>query len=383
MRRWMGLIAGLLVALLPTIALGEVTDEDLARAREQRERMQQDLNTAADAYNRAIAAVEVTRADIERTTKEVAAVQARHEEARLIVSKRAVAAYKGEKATEIGAVLGARDMNNMIDRAAYLQRASASDNAVIERLRVTGIDLRNRRADLARLEEQQKETVQREEALRKDLESKLEEAKAYESTLIGQRAAEDEARRRAAEAEARRQAAAEEAARQAAAQAAIAASGGHYAGDGHDHSGDVVPPSAPVHGGPISSAVGSIVCPVAGTSAYSDTWGDPRSGGRSHQGTDMFSSRGTPVVAAADGVVEVQEGGAGGRMIFLYAGSDTYMYAHLDTWTVADGQSVVAGQQIGTVGSSGNVDEEATHLHFEYHPGGSKVNPYGTVASSC
>ena len=126
------------------------------------------------------------------------------------------------------------------------------------------------------------------------------------------------------------------------------------------------------------------MCPVSGAVAYSDDFGDPRSG-HTHKGNDMFASRGTPVVASAGGVVEVQEGGGGGKMVFLRGtNGDTYMYAHLDTWTMSDGQTVSAGQQIGTVGTSGNVDADATHLHFEIHPGGgSAVNPYGTISGAC
>ena len=57
-----------------------------------------------------------------------------------------------------------------------------------------------------------------------------------------------------------------------------------------------------------------------------------------------------------------QEGGAGGLMVFLYAGGDMFFYAHLQSFTVDDGASVSQGQQVGTVGSSGNVDARVHQL---------------------
>ncbi|MDH3731186.1 MAG: hypothetical protein OES13_08710, partial [Acidimicrobiia bacterium] len=46
-----------------------------------------------------------------------------------------------------------------------------------------------------------------------------------------------------------------------------------------------------------------LVFPVAGDNHYSDTWGAPRSGGRTHEGTDIMADKMVPVVAAADGTV--------------------------------------------------------------------------------
>lgn len=357
MRR-IGLLLGILLVFASPFAMaahGDVSDEDLARARETREKAAEERNTAAAAYTKALAALETTHQDIERTTQEVAATQDRFDGLKHTVALRAVAAYKGEHSGQFGAVLAAHNMNDFVDRAAYLERTAASDNAVIDRLRVAGIDLRDRKADLARLEGQQKEDAARAQRLQHELEAKLAEAVQQEDTLASQRAAEDEARRRAAAAEERRRAS-EDAARRARATG-------------------VTPIQVTV--------VGNFTCPVVGAVAYSDDFGDPRTG-HTHQGNDLFATRGTPVVAVRSGSVSQDEGGAGGLMIFLSAGGDTFMYAHLDSFTVADGTYAAAGQQIGTVGSSGNVDADATHLHFEIHPGGGgAIDPYPTVSAYC
>ena len=49
--------------------------------------------------------------------------------------------------------------------------------------------------------------------------------------------------------------------------------------------------------------IDAIICPILGPSAYGDTWGAPRSGGRRHQGVDMLAPTGTPLQAVVSGFV--------------------------------------------------------------------------------
>lgn len=123
---------------------------------------------------------------------------------------------------------------------------------------------------------------------------------------------------------------------------------------------------------------GGWICPVPGARYFND-WGFPRSGGRFHEGNDLFAPRGTPVLAPVSGVVHAETGTIGGLQ-FRLLGDDgtTYIGSHLDAFG-ATGR-VTAGTVIGYVGDSGNARGAPPMLHFEIHPAGSgPVNPYPTL----
>jgi murein DD-endopeptidase MepM/ murein hydrolase activator NlpD len=133
---------------------------------------------------------------------------------------------------------------------------------------------------------------------------------------------------------------------------------------------------------PPSNAGSGIVCPIAGPRAFGDTWGAARSGGRSHEGVDMMSPSGTPLVAVESGSVQFKTTRLGGNSVWLNSASGTrYFYAHLSAWE-GSSRSVSQGEVIGYVGATGNTT--ANHLHFEVHPGGGRaVNPYPYVRAVC
>lgn len=120
----------------------------------------------------------------------------------------------------------------------------------------------------------------------------------------------------------------------------------------------------------------SLRFPVQGASARNiqSIFGDARDGGRrDHHGVDIFSARGTPVVAAADGTIRsVSTTNIGGRVIWLSdaSGRQSIYYAHLDDWNVRAGQQVKTGDVIGFVGNTGNARTTPPHLHFGIYSGG-------------
>jgi murein DD-endopeptidase MepM/ murein hydrolase activator NlpD len=131
--------------------------------------------------------------------------------------------------------------------------------------------------------------------------------------------------------------------------------------------------------------VDGFVFPVAGEVEFIDSWGYPRMMGTAsahwHQGTDIFATQGTPLIASENGVLDrIGVGSLGGNKLWVKGESGTeYYYAHLAAFApgITNGQRVRAGELIGYVGDTGNARGTSPHLHFEIHPGGlGPVNPY-------
>ena len=119
------------------------------------------------------------------------------------------------------------------------------------------------------------------------------------------------------------------------------------------------------------SAAG-LVIPVAGVRPEQlvDTFTATRGGGRPHNAIDIMAPRGTPVIAAAAGAVDkLFVSGRGGNTVYVRSPDRTliYYYAHLDAYApgLAVGQQVRQGQQLGTVGFTGDANPAGPHLHFE------------------
>jgi peptidoglycan LD-endopeptidase LytH len=131
---------------------------------------------------------------------------------------------------------------------------------------------------------------------------------------------------------------------------------------------------------------GTWVCPVQGPVSFTDTFGAPRSGGRRHQGNDLFAPAGTPLVAVTNGSVFFQGDPLGGNAAYV-EGDDgnTYYYAHLRDY-VGGARSVTAGELIGHLGNTGDAEDAPPQLHFEIRPGGPNghaIDPYPTLAAHC
>jgi peptidoglycan LD-endopeptidase LytH len=116
-----------------------------------------------------------------------------------------------------------------------------------------------------------------------------------------------------------------------------------------------------------------------------DSYGDPRSGGRQHEGIDIFAKRNTPVLSATEGYVSgLGTNGLGGITVWVTGPAGwRHYYAHLERWgDVRQGQWVEAGTVIGYVGNSGNAATTAPHLHYGiYPPSGGTLNPFPLLAA--
>lgn len=107
-------------------------------------------------------------------------------------------------------------------------------------------------------------------------------------------------------------------------------------------------------------------------------FGTGRSGGRTHKGLDIQGDVGDPVVAIAGGTVVVKpnNGAAGHTVHVRHDDGSLSKYFHLNGFNVRDGARVEAGDQIGTMGRTGNTPSRGdTHLHFELWRNGRPVDP--------
>jgi peptidoglycan LD-endopeptidase LytH len=120
-----------------------------------------------------------------------------------------------------------------------------------------------------------------------------------------------------------------------------------------------------------------LMIPIAGVqpSELRDTFHEPRGGGtRMHEALDIMAPRGTPVLSAAPGrVLKLHNSKDGGLMVYAADSSERFvlMYAHLDHYAdgMRDGAPLRRGQVIGYVGSTGDAQPNAPHLHFAIaHP---------------
>ena len=115
-----------------------------------------------------------------------------------------------------------------------------------------------------------------------------------------------------------------------------------------------------------------LLVPVSGVPAATieDSFDAPRDGGRRHDAVDIPAPRGTPVLAAVDGVVlRIGTNALGGNVVWMADADNRFAcyYAHLDRTArgLRAGEHVTRGTVIGYVGTTGNAPPNVPHLHFQ------------------
>jgi murein DD-endopeptidase MepM/ murein hydrolase activator NlpD len=150
------------------------------------------------------------------------------------------------------------------------------------------------------------------------------------------------------------------------------------------------PEDEPSPAAPPAAGRGLLV-PVQGVAAASlvDTYEQARGQGRRHDAIDIAAPRGTPVLAASEGVVlKLFTSERGGTALYQLAPDrrTIYYYAHLDRYApgMAEGRKLRRGEVLGYVGDTGDAGPGNYHLHFEVSTtedparywGGVPQNPY-------
>jgi murein DD-endopeptidase MepM/ murein hydrolase activator NlpD len=400
MKKLARLLSCLLVLALGVPAGAQVTDEDIDRARQEVNRITEqsaELGQAViDAYGRQ-AALDKEIEDL-RSSIEFAQIRMAETEERL--EDLAVELYMGSTSgTSLSVLFSATDQEYPAGME-YLREVSGVDESVVDQLRTFRDELDRQTTRLGEALDEQVVLAAELEQLAGELQVDLVAAQEVYDQLV-QRQAEEEAERQRQE-ELRRQREAEAAAAARAAAESVSSSGsgsestettlGSSGGDDTTTTTTLPAPTtteepAPAITAPPPVPSGSGVCPVAGAVSFTDSWGAPRSGGRSHKGVDMMAARGVPVVAVYSGeVYRLSTSSLGGKSVYFYSDAgDLYYYAHLDDFgDISEGQSVPAGYVLGYNGSSGNAPSYLPHTHWEYHPGGgAAVNPYPLARQLC
>jgi murein DD-endopeptidase MepM/ murein hydrolase activator NlpD len=397
------------VAVVLAVAVGAGTlpltvanaqDPAAVRAAQEIQAARDRANAAAQAMFDAESRLDTLEVEIVAAEKELAAVEAQANSMRSSLAQGAQRSFVNS-GTSIPLLIDLDEANAGItaDKQASVARGAAS--VELDDFDAVMKDVNAQRADLERQREATTQAREQFEDLKAAAESEVVKLAEIEQQRLADVAVQRELeRQRQAELDRQaatdRQLAASNAASAAArgATAAVApSSGSSSSGSSSGSSGGTqaaasptpaaAPAPAPVPASPPPSNAGSgIVCPVAGPRAFGDTWGAARSGGRSHEGVDMMSPGGTPLVAVESGSVQFKTTRLGGNSVWLNGNSGTrYFYAHLSAWE-GSSRSVSQGEVIGYVGATGNTT--ANHLHFEIHPGGGRaVNPYPYVRAVC
>jgi murein DD-endopeptidase MepM/ murein hydrolase activator NlpD len=272
------------------------------------------------------------------------------------LSERLVAVYEGEDPSTLDVLLDAQSFTDILDQLDYVSSIAAQDRSIVKH--VTGA-----RDHMSELRARTGKTKARVAAITRVVRIRTEQQRALKNQLISQQQGLSAARRqkhvalKAARADAR-----EHAAHAAALQAQSAALAAQIrsAQATVTYSSDSTPSSS------------GLVWPVSGpvVSPFGWRWG------RMHEGIDIGAGYGTPIVAAASGVVIYAGwmGGYGNLIIVDHGGGMATAYAHQSSFAVGGGP-VSQGQTLGYVGCTGHCF--GPHLHFEVRINGSAVDPLG------
>ena len=332
----LALVAGLLVLTagltLPAVA---GTKEQLDDAKRELAKVQAVLTAATAEWQGAERDLELTRHEVTLTRAAIGRLERNVERIERRLERRAVLAFQAGPGSTIDLLLSSESFADFSARLEFLGSMTQADSDLIVERDVAEEELRRERDDLLGLEARQEEVAATLESAR----GKIQDAFARIDATVAKLT--------------------EKYRQELAAQKEL-----QVLGQNPD-------PNSPIQ-----------VCPVAGPNSFVDSFGWPRVG-HTHQGIDLISPAGTPIVAAHPGVVSHSSSSSGGIQAYVRAPSGTFtFYAHLSGYSSASG-SVGANTVIGYVGSTGNAGS-TNHLHFEYHPGGgAAINPYSMLVAVC
>lgn len=352
-------LAALVVAGLLLSGVGpagsQVTRDELDEARERRDAAVARLDEAIEEYDAVYAELSTVTFRLGEFEERIRSYEDEIDRLKSLVEAQAVAAYKNGSSLDFDIFFGTDTLSELMTAQEFLERAAEREVSMLDRLASVrrGLDTTRERLvedqlALRELEQSQASLVDEVSRLFDDLETEFVELQdEFEEQERVRR--EEERRRRLAE---------------------IARLSGAAAGA-------------------TASQTEGFTCLFSSSYRFVNDWGQPRSGGRTHKGTDIVAPYDHPVLAVANGSLITRNSDLGGISLWLDANNGTsYYYAHLSGYApgVTDGTVVSAGQLIGYNGDTGNAVGGVPHVHFQIHPGGRgnpPVNPYPTLVEHC
>jgi septal ring factor EnvC (AmiA/AmiB activator) len=359
---------------------------ELNAASKQYNDFQDKLNALADKQNAAEVRLASIDDGIDAAQKQIAAAEKDNEQAQAQLAQRLVDIYKDGFSSApmyLEVLFGDADFGTIVDRFSLLGKMADQDQKLFQQVAGYLKQSKEREAKLADKKTAQAAQMLELQNLQKDTSDKFAASSTDYKRLKGQVLA---LREEVRQAEAAAQAAAEAAAAAKAKALAAANAAKNHSSSSNSSSSASSSSSHTGKGG--AAQPGEFLFPVDGPHSYVDSFGAPRSGGRTHKGTDILAAYGTPVVACVSGTISrttPTDTGLGGITIWLNGSNgSSYYYAHLSR--IADGirkgASVGAGQVLGYVGHTGNAGS-CNHLHFQIMPGGgAAVDPYPTLKAA-
>jgi len=289
-------------------------------------------------------------------------LRARLAEARTALANRLVELYKADRPDIVTVILESDGFADLLERTEFMERVSAQDQRIIERVRTAKTDATATAQKLDTLETRQQK-------LTDAIQHRRDQVVAVKSQLVDRRGRFQSARTEKftalASTRERRHSLQDDLGSLRAQQAKITAALQSAAGGGGN-----------LPAGPVRPGAGGLIWPVNGpiTSPFCEA----RAWESCHPGIDIGVPAGTPIRAAASGkVVLLQDvgasGGYGNFTCIQHTASMSTCYAHQSRFATSMGASVEQGQVIGYVGCTGRCFGD--HLHFEVRINGHVVNP--------
>lgn len=391
MRNRLVVAVALIVAIASPVyaqTLGEITKQEVEDALDRRREASSSLEEVTARFEQAVVVETQTRERIISLSKSVSSLEQEIGTKRSQVQDLVIARYMSSGSLGSDRVFSARTFTDLPLQEQYYQLANERDLALLRGLEAAEALHVEHQSTLAQSLEDQEALVEEIARLSEVILAQLERADAgFHAIAIAYEQQEEEKRRKAEEERQRREEEVRRAALEAAAEAARqATSTTTTAPTTTTTTLPTTTTTQPPSSSPVITA--DRTCPVDAASTFSDTWGAPRSGGRTHKGVDMMAVRNAPLVAIESGTItRTSNSSLGGISIYMAGESGShYFYAHLEALAagVQRGLSVSVGDVIGYNGSSGNSPNWLPHLHFQYAPPGSDwINPYPLVKALC